>query len=166
MKRMIPLFLCVLLMPCLAVAQNSGPSIGLVVGSPTGFAFKNVFTRSAAIDIKAGWSLTENGKLHVTGDYQFLFPQTMSWTDDYDGRQHEVQGLTPYFGIGGRFLIRDNEHDDAEFNVGVRLGGGVEYAINRFALFLEIYPVVNIVPSTDFDFDGGFGFRFYFSRHR
>jgi hypothetical protein len=48
--------------------------------------------------------------------------------------------------------------------VGVRLGGGLEYAISRFALFLEIYPVVNVIPSTDFDLEGGIGFRFYFSK--
>lgn len=146
-------------------AQNYGPSIGLVVGSPTGFTFKYVFNKRAAFDIKAGWSLAEHGKLHVTGDYQFLFPQTLSWSDDYDGSRHEIKGLIPYLGVGGRFLIHENEHDETDFHVGVRLGGGVEYAINRFALFLEIYPVIDIVPATDFDFDGGFGIRFYLSGH-
>lgn len=146
-------------------AQNYGPSIGLVVGSPTGFTFKYVFNKKTAFDIKAGWSLTEHGKLHVTGDYQFLFPQTLRWSDDYDGSQHEIRGFTPYLGVGGRFLIQENDHNETDFHVGVRLGGGVEYAINRFALFLEIYPVIDIVPSTDFGFDGGFGIRFYLSGH-
>ena len=159
---------CLLALPMLAGAQNSGPSIGLFMGSPTGFTFKNIFAKTAAIDIKAGWRLTENAGLHVTCDYQFLFPQTMRWTDDYDGAEHEIRGLTPYFGIGGRFMFAESDdiHNDTEFHVGVRLGGGVEYAISRFALFLELYPVIDIVPSTDFDFDGGLGFRFYFSRHR
>jgi len=43
----------------------------------------------------------------------------------------------------------------------------VFWLINLY-LFIEyvrpqsIYPVVDIVPETDFDFEGGLGFRFYF----
>jgi hypothetical protein len=148
----------------LLAAQNSGPSIGIILGQPTGFTGKYVFARSAAIACNVGWNLV-NPSFYAGTDYQFLFPQTLKWTDEFEGTAHEVRGLCPYFGIGGRFYLAENQSTHhVDFYLGVRLGGGLEYAINRFALFLEIYPVVNIIPSTDFSLEGGFGFRFYFSK--
>lgn len=165
MKRVTLMFLILLLLPVVLAAQNYGPSIGIILGTPTGFTGKYVFARTAAIAANVGWNLTSHEAFYVSTDYQFLFPQTLKWTDEYEGAAHEVKGLCPYFGIGGRLYLADNPTShDMDFYVGVRLGGGVEYAISRFALFLEIYPVVNIVPSTDFNIEGGFGFRFYFSK--
>jgi len=164
--KSITIIICILtLLPAIAPAQNYGPSLGIILGSPTGFTMKYVFAPKSAIAINAGWSLVKNARFHCTGDYQFLFPQTLRWRDEFEGTEHEMRGFTPYFGIGGRFVIvaTDPPNEETEFHVGLRLGGGVEYAINRFGLFLEIYPVVDIVPSTDFSVEGGFGFRFYLS---
>jgi hypothetical protein len=146
--------------------QNSGPSLGIILGSPTGLTFKYVFARSSAVAANAGWAFVEQGgSVHLTCDYQFLFPQTMTWTDDFEGTSHQVNGLCPYVGLGGRLLIAENNvNHNTEFHVGLRLGGGIEYAFSRFALFLEIYPVVNLIPSTEMDFEGGLGFRFYFGK--
>jgi len=58
--------------------------------------------------------------------------------------------------------IMSDQDDNTEFKVGVRLGGGIEYIIDRFSIFLEIMPVVNMIPRTEFDFEGGLGFRFNF----
>jgi hypothetical protein len=157
--------LALLFLPIILVAQNSGPSIGIILGTPTGFTGKYVFARSSAIAANVGWSLVGNQSFYAGADYQFLFPQTLRWTDEWEGTSHQVNGLCPYFGIGGRFfLAEDPNNHNTDINVGVRLGGGLEWAFNRFALFLEIYPVVNIIPSTDFDLEGGLGFRFYFGR--
>jgi len=165
MKRATLTFLVLLCLPVILTAQNSGPSIGIILGTPTGFTGKYIFARSAAIACNVGWNLTSHEAFYASVDYQFLFPQTLKWTDEYEGTAHEVKGLCPYFGIGGRFFLAENPtNHNTDFNVGVRLGGGVEYAISRFAIFLEIYPVVNVIPSTDFNIEGGLGFRFYFSK--
>lgn len=165
MKKTTSTILVLSFLPVLLAAQNSGPSIGIILGTPTGFTGKYIFARSSAIACNVGWSLINNQAFYASTDYQFLFPQTLKWTDEFGGTSHEVKGLCPYFGIGGRFYLAENQSThNTDFVVGVRLGGGVEYAISRFALFLEIYPVVNIIPSTEFSLEGGFGFRFYFSK--
>ncbi len=145
----------------LSSAQHFG--IGIIIGSPTGFTAKFIMTQRAAIAANIGWSLGDNPKLHLTCDYQFLFPTVLRWTDDMSGEQREIKNLTPYIGIGGRFRFKEDEPtNDTELNIGLRLGGGAEYMISRFGIFLEIYPVVNIFPSTDFDIEGGLGARIYF----
>ncbi len=145
----------------LCSAQHFG--LGIILGSPTGFTGKFVITHRSAIAANVGWSLGDNPKLHFTCDYQFLFPTVLRWTDDMTGEQTEIKNLTPYIGIGGRFKFKENEPEhETELNVGLRLGGGAEYQISRFGIFLEIYPVVNILPSTDFNLEGGLGARIYF----
>ncbi len=137
--------------------------LGIIIGSPTGFTGKAIFSQNSAFAGNIGWSLGDNPKLHITGDYQFLFPTVFHWTDEETGEQKELKNLTPYIGIGGRFRFKENEPEqNTELNIGIRLGGGVEYMISRFGIFLEIYPVVNIFPSTDFDLEGGLGARIYF----
>jgi hypothetical protein len=151
----------------LASEMNYGPSLGIILGSPTGFTFKYVFAPTSAIAINAGWNLLDHAYFSSSCDYQFLFPQTLRWRDEFDGTSHEMKGLTPYLGVGGRvtFVEENDPPHNAELHVGVRMGGGVEYAINRFGVFLEIYPVVDVIPGTGVDFMGGLGFRFYFSGH-
>ncbi|MGB9721020.1 MAG: hypothetical protein ACPL28_06040 [bacterium] len=143
-------------------AQHFG--VGLIIGSPTGLTGKFIITQRSAVAVNVGWNLFGTPKrLHITGDYQFLFPTVLHWTDDMTGEERRIKGLTPYLGIGGRFKFVDNEADDeTELRIGLRLGGGAEYKISRFGIFLELYPVVDILPGTDFDFEGGLGARFYF----
>lgn len=145
----------------LCSAQHLG--VGIIIGSPTGFTAKFIMTQRYAIAANIGWSLGDNPKLHFTCDYQFLFPTVLRWTDDMSGEQRELRNLTPYLGIGGRFKFAENEPEHkTELHIGLRLGGGAEYKISNFGIFLEIYPVVNILPATDFDLEGGLGARIYF----
>lgn len=145
----------------LCPAQHFG--IGIIIGSPTGFSAKFIVMQRSAIAVNLGWSIGDNPRIHITGDYQFLFPTVFRWTDDMDGEQRELKNLTPYIGIGGRFRFKENEVGNrVDLNIGLRIGGGAEYMISRFGIFLEIYPVVNILPSTDFDLEGGLGARIYF----
>jgi hypothetical protein len=144
--------------PMCLFAGNLG--LGLIIGSPTGFSGKYLLGRQSAIEVNAGWSFWGSVGMHATGDYQHLFPGVVH--DEY-GKALET--VIPYLGIGGRFKIRSTDNatnDDTEFAVGVRMGGGIEYLISQIGIFLELYPVVNIIPSTDFDFEGGLGARYYF----
>ncbi|MEO0142638.1 MAG: hypothetical protein ABIL70_04405 [candidate division WOR-3 bacterium] len=141
-------------------AQHLG--LGIILGSPTGFTGKVIFTKNSAVAANIGWSITENYHLHITTDYQFLFPSVIRWQDEMTGEQKEIKGLIPFLGVGGRLRIKETEQNETELHIGMRLGGGIEYTIVRFGIFLEIYPVVNIFPATDFDLEGGLGIRFYF----
>ena len=153
MKKYIMLFLIV---PALLLGAKYG--LGVIVGSPTGFTGKMFLARKSAIQVNAGWSLLGDVGLHITGDYQFLFPGVIR-----DENGVALNNIVPYFGIGGRLRLKKNEQtDETDFHIGLRLGGGIEYLIDRFGIFLELYPGVDFMPETDFAFEGGLGFRFYF----
>lgn len=148
-------FVTFLLIPCFLAGGTYG--IGVILGSPTGLSGKYIMGRSSAMQLHIGWSLIGNVGFHAAGDYQFLFPGVIK---NEEGKGLET--VVPYFGIGGRFCLKENEQDETDFHVGLRIGGGIEWFINRFGVFLELYPVVDFVPRTDLDFEGGLGFRFFF----
>jgi hypothetical protein len=150
------LILLLLIIPSFMFAQNYG--IGVIIGSPTGFTGKYFLARTSAIQINAGWSFVSDVKFHITGDYQFLFPGVIKGEEGV-----ALRNVVPYLGIGGSFRAKTDEAtDETDFCIGLRLGGGIEYLISRFGVFLELYPVVNVIPSTDFSFEGGLGARIYF----
>ncbi|MEO0096321.1 MAG: hypothetical protein ABIL46_06660 [candidate division WOR-3 bacterium] len=160
-KRIIIIIINFFISINLCSAQHLG--VGIIIGSPTGFTAKFIMTQRYAIATNIGWSFGDHPMLHITCDYQFLFPTVLRWTDDMTEEHREIKNLTPYLGIGGRFRLKENEPENkTQLNIGLRLGGGAEYKISNFGIFLEIYPVVNILPATDFDLEGGLGARIYF----
>jgi hypothetical protein len=71
------------------------------------------------------------------------------------------KGLLPvFFGIGGRIVIRENADDV----FGLRIPGGLsyEFAEGLFDVFIEIVPILNLAPDTDFDLEGAIGLRIWF----
>jgi hypothetical protein len=151
-KKLTVLFLIIL--PVLLSAQNLG--LGVVLGSPTGLSVKYLLGRQSALAAHAGWSFGENKGVHLTGDYQYLFPMVIETAEGTS-----ISDLTPYIAAGGRFRFKEID-DENEFHLGLRIGGGVEYLVTRFGFFLEIVPVVNLIPGTEIDLEGGVGFLFYF----
>ena len=154
MKKLI--FIIVLIIPVLLFSQNVG--LGAVAGSPTGLAFKLLMSHKSALASRAGWSFAAPKGFHLTGDYQYLFPMEFQTAEGAS-----VSDLTPYIAAGGTLRFEEAEGtEDSEFHLGIRIGGGVEYLITRFGIFLEFLPVVKLVPSTDFAVEGGIGLLFYF----
>lgn len=150
------LYVLIIIVPLLGFGQQYNYGIGIILGYPTGFSGELVWSENSAIVFNAGWSLREDFGLHVTATYQFMFPGVIK------GEEGEaLNQVVPYLGVGGRMLLEDKE-GDSDVHVGLRGGGGIEYLIKRFGLFVELYPVVDIIPETDADFEGGLGFRFYF----
>jgi len=148
-----------LIIPSISLLGAQGNfGLGIIIGSPTGLSAKYLLTRNSAISVNAGWNLMDNVGVHITGDYQFLFPNVMKSEEG-----EVIKGLTPYLGVGGRFCVKDKDREDAtEFHLGMRIGGGIEYMITPLGIFIEIYPVVDILPATKFDLEGGLGIRFFF----
>jgi hypothetical protein len=148
-----------LLVVALALLFLPGPAcgwqrvgLGVMAGEPTGISL-NVWTSTdRAIDAAAGWSIGEDGWLYVHCDYVF---------HGYEFPGEPAEGSVPYyFGIGSRVLFRDG--DDSR--IGIRVPFGVNYAFEdgRFDVFLELAPIMDLVPETEFDFGGGIGARYYF----
>ncbi len=154
MKKLI--LVVALVVPMLSFSQNLG--LGAVAGSPTGLALKYLMAHRSALAARAGWSFVGDKGFHLTGDYQYLFPMVFETAEGTS-----VSDLTPYIAVGGTFRFKEEEETDGtEFHLGIRIGGGVEYSIARFGIFIEALPVVTLVPATEFDFEGGLGALFYF----
>jgi hypothetical protein len=136
-------------MSCLAAADVG---LGVIAGEPTGVSLKIWGDSHHAFDGAAGWSIGEGGWLYVHGDYLW---------HRYELDPGEFRGTVPYyFGVGGRLLL----HEGDDSRLGVRFPIGLDYLFDggRFDVFVEIAPVLDLVPETDFSLSGGVGARFYF----
>lgn len=130
-------------------SQNHNFGVGMQVGEPTGLDAKLWTDENNALDFGLGWSFEGPNEMIMQVDYVWhsfdVFPVS--------------QGELPlYFGIGGRAIL----NDDAV--LGARMPLGIAYMLESFPLdvFVEIEPILNLTPATDFDVGGGFGARFRF----
>lgn len=156
MKRLFWVSLCVIFLfvgfSSAATAQDSSKKLGVgaMIGEPTGLSLKSWLNERNALDAGLAWSLGRYDAIHIHGDYLW---------HSYSTFQDVEEGTLPlYYGIGARLVFRE---DDAL--VGARIPLGVNYLFEDLPLgmFLEIAPVVNLVPDTDFDVNGGLGVRIY-----
>lgn len=136
-----------------AQAQSSGGrGVGVIVGEPTGLSFKKWIDNVRALDAGIAWSLSKNESLHLHVDYLFHRFDRIS--------NIEVKGKLPlYFGIGVRVQL--NDADDV---VGVRAPLGISYLLPDapIDLFVELVPILDIVPGTEFNLNAALGARYYF----
>ncbi len=132
------------------VAQGRGFGLGIILGEPTGISFKKWREGASAIGGGLAWSFDKKKVLHLHADYLL---------HKFDILQIEKGKLAPYYGIGGRIKITPNET-----RVGVRIPLGINYIFERLPLdiFLEFAALLDLVPSTNFELDGGIGIRYFF----
>lgn len=144
-----------------ADAQQSDNKIGLglMVGEPTGISFKAWTSDNTAFDAGLAWSVGRYDAVNIHADY--LWHHFGVFGDEIERGQ-----LPVYYGIGGRIVFADDYPDPGDENVllGARVPVGVNYLLeeNPIGFFLEVAPIVNIIPETDFDVDAALGVRFYF----
>lgn len=133
-----------------AQQAGEGVGIGFMVGEPTGLSLKSWTGGNNAFDVGLAWSLGRYDAVNIHADYLW---------HNYDLFNEVESGALPfYYGIGGRVILAD---DDAV--IGARIPVGLNYLFDDspIGLFLEIAPIINLAPETDFDVDGGLGVRFY-----
>ena len=151
MRVLCPMILAAVILTTLAPSPAwAGMGVGIIAGDPSGFSFKWWADDGTAVDAVTGWSLGD-GDFYAHCDY--LWHRTIE--------DLEIGGSAPlYYGIGARLLLRDD--DDSK--LGVRIPIGLDYLFDngRFDIFVEIAPIFNVVPETEFDLSGGVGARFYF----
>ncbi len=131
-----------------AEAQNrhSSTELGIILGEPTGLSLKLWQSNNTAFDAGFAWSFGGNGALHIHADYL-----RHSWLDINNG------DLALYYGLGGRLLLRDDPR------VGARIPVGMQYIIpdTRLSVFFEVAPLLDLVPATSFEVNGGLGIRLF-----
>lgn len=150
MKRLaVVLTLFILFLSAAASAKERSFGLGIIVGEPTvGISFKKWMTSTTAIDAAAAWSFT-NDSFHLHADYLW-----------HNSSLFKVERgkLLLYYGLGGRIST------EAELRVGARVPVGLSYSIENFPLdiFVEIGPIVDLTPATEFRLTGGLGIRYFF----
>ncbi len=151
MRVLCSMFLVVVVLGTLALSTAvAGVGVGVFAGEPSGFSFKWWGEGSTAVDAMTGWSL-DDADFYVHCDYL--------WHRMIEDK--EIGGSVPlYYGIGARLLLRDG--DDSK--IGLRIPIGLDFLFDngRFDVFVELAPIFNFAPETEFDLSGGVGARFYF----
>jgi len=145
--------LMLIILGCLAVlsfGQDGNVGLGIILGEPTGFSGKLWTGKTTAFDAGAAWSFVNGGTfLQVHGDFLF---------HNFDLFKVETGKMALYYGFGGRMKFAD------QTIVSVRVPIGISYQFEKTAieLFLEVVPMLDIVPATEVGIAGGAGFRYYF----
>jgi hypothetical protein len=134
------------LIPSSALADMG---VGIIVGEPTGLSLK-WWDEGTAVDAAIGWSI---------GDDSFYGHCDYVWHRRFESMDFGTRAPF-YYGIGGRFILRDNE----DSKMGLRVPIGLDYMFDsgRFDIFVEIVPIFDVMPETDFGVGGGIGARYYF----
>jgi len=125
--------------------------LGIIVGEPTGISFKIGRTGRNAIDAAIAWSLSDDNGLQLQGDWLY---------HNFDLIPVERGRLPFYVGIGGRVRFREGRDDD----IGIRIPVGLNYIFESspFDAFLEVVPILDLAPDTEFDLNAAIGARFFF----
>lgn len=153
MKRNILFTMVLGLMMILAkpvTAQDHGFGMGLILGEPTGLSAKLWTSSDNAFDFAAAWSFKGDGNLLLQADYVWHFFNLMP----------VPSGKLPlYIGIGGRVVLAD----DPSFGIRVPIGIDYLFADAPIDVFLELVPILDLSPETDFGVGGGLGIRYWFN---
>ena len=130
-------------------SQDRGTGVGIIIGEPTGFSFKHWTSITTAFDAAIAWSFINEGAFHIHADYLL-----------HSFRLINVpEGKLPfYYGIGGRLKTSDKTR------LGVRVPLGLAYLFQTAPvdIFLEVVPILDFIPKTDFRINAALGARYYF----
>lgn len=151
MKKILTLLVLTIIFATSAEAQNTqrNKGLGAIIGDPTGVSAAYWTSDSNAFSAGAAWHFVNNPSLHLHVDYLFY---------RFDIIEPNKGSMPLYFGLGGRVRF-DNED---KFGVRFPLGVAYHFADDPLELFLEIVPVLDLVPGTGFSGNSGIGIRYYF----
>jgi hypothetical protein len=129
----------------IAGQQTEGVGLGIVVGEPTGVTLM-IPGESVQLQFHGAWSFQGSGNFHLSGDMlrYYLMP--------------EAPEIPFYYGVGARAVFAD------DFVLGVRVPLGITYFFDSepVGLFLEVVPILDFIPDTEFEVNAGIGARYYF----
>ncbi len=133
----------------------AGPTttgIGFISGEPTGISMKFPLDENTAVDAAVAWSFVDDSSLHLHADWL-----VHNWSYLKDAFEVKKGELPLYYGIGGRVLFDDDT------KLGARFVLGMSYVFEDapFDLFLEVAPVMNVIPKTEAAFNSAIGVRFW-----
>jgi len=137
-----------------AISQEKEFGIGVMLGEPTGLSGKMWWDENSAFDGGAAWSLTDDTSFNIHADMLWHNWKVLDDAFEVD----DSSRLPLYYGIGGRLKAGD----DAKLGVRFVVGASYIFEYAPFDIFLEIVPVMDIIPKTELDINASFGGRFWF----
>jgi hypothetical protein len=152
MFKSIPMVVLMVLLMCGSVlAQDAGFGLGIIIGEPTGLSCKSWTGDRTAIDFAIAWSFEKEAAIHMHGD--------LLW-HNFGAVEAERGDINFYYGIGGRVKFED----DGRAGVRVPLGLGYIFETAPLDFFLEVVPILDLIPETDFNLNAAMGMRYYFGK--
>lgn len=148
-KYLLIAFICIAFSLGSSFAQTNNFGFGIILGSPTGLSGKYWSSSINAFDFGLGYSFEKNSRIHLHGDFLFHI----------DGEISSSGKIAIYYGPGIRLKFREDNNS----SLGARgvLGGLWMPRGTKIDVFVEIAPVMDLIPSTNFTIDGGIGLRFF-----
>jgi hypothetical protein len=132
-----------------AGSGDRGFGIGVMLASPrSGITCKAWIGNPAAIDGGLSWSLREDW-VEIHADYLYHFFNLIPVPQNK---------IAPYLGGGG--LLHISQHP----GIGARVPLGIDFIFDSLPLdvFLEIVPMVDLLPETAGDLHAAIGIRYFF----
>lgn len=130
--------------------------LGVMVGEPSGLSAKSWLSKSTAVDAGLAWSFSGDKDLQVHGDY-LIHNTTLL-------QELGLPGKTLfYYGLGGRLRLREGDGDDGKDKLGLRIPLGASWnpAAVPVDVFLEVVPVVDLVPDSEAAINAALGVRYW-----
>lgn len=132
-----------------AHAQSTTPpgSVGLggQIGDPSGITLKWYDRPGFAYEVLAAWDLDDFLFLNLHGLFE---------------RRLQDSPLNYFFGPGAYIGVEDR--GDNDLVLGISGSFGLNFFTERFEVFLQLTPRLNVVPNTRGELGGGVGLRYYF----
>ncbi len=130
-------------------SKTNNFGIGVIAGEPTGLTLKYWLDNNSGFDLAIAWSFEKEASFRIHADYLWHFKGIF---------KNEIKNLFPY--LGGGWLVNISER----LRIGIRIPLGIEYMFDKIPLevFLEIAPVINLIPATTLGGNAGLGLRYYF----
>ena len=147
MKNLVQILVVIFLLAVSSTYAQKSFGIGIILGEPTGLSAKLWTGSNNAFDFGVAWSFGDNGHMLLQADYVW-----------HSGLSSTSSGkFALYYGIGGRIIFSDKP------DVGVRIPIGLDYVFSSapIDIFVEVVPIMDFIPSTDFELNGGIGIRFW-----
>lgn len=144
------LFILITLFEINLSAQQKDFGLGIILGEPTGVSAKLWTSGENAFDFAAAWSFQGEGNLLLQADYVWHIFRLIPV---------ESGRLPFYVGVGAEVIF---SHYPV-LGVSIPLGLDYLFANAPVDIFVELVPILRLAPSTDFDFAGGIGARYWFN---
>lgn len=145
------IFLVIVIFSSVSFAQSKGFGLGILLGQPSAISAKLWTNSTTAFDFGLGYSFESQNRVHIHADYLFHVKNIFNTTEN----------ISLYYGPGARMSFHEN--DDSR--LGVRFDVGLVW-IPRNApidVFIELAPILDIIPETSFAMNGGIGVRYFFN---